>query len=273
MKYIGNTDEHFEISTLDKNPYLIEEAIEGQFSMIWFLEDDNQIIIDAEQRSFNKNEILFLTSFNTIEIQKLNTHHFLRFNKAFHCILNHDSEVGCRGILFYGSNNTPTLKPNQEELSTLETVWKMLVIEMKASDNLQLEMLQMMLKRILILSTRMYKSQANFQAIDEGQADIVREFNYLVEQHFKEKHSVAEYASLLNKSPKTLSNLFGKLSGKSPLQMIQARIMLEARRLLKYTDKPISEIGYEVGFIDIQSFSRFFKKHQGVSPTLYRDDK
>ncbi len=270
MKYLGNTDEYFEIATLDKNPYLQEQAIEGQFSMLWFLEDDNSMVIDAEARSFNQNEILFLTSLNNIEIQQIKKHHFLRFNKAFHCIINHDSEVGCRGILFYGSNNTPTLRPNNEQLSILETVWKMLVIEMKASDNLQLEMLQMMLKRILLLSTRMYKSQTNYQAIDEGQTDIVREFNFQVEQHFKEKHSVAEYAALLNKSPKTLSNLFSKLSGKSPLQIIQSRIMLEVRRLLRYTDKPISEIGYEVGFMDIQSFSRFFKKHQGVSPSVYR---
>ena len=100
--------------------------------------------------------------------------------------------------------------------------------------------------------------------------DIVREFNYLVEKHFKEKHSVAEYASLLNKSPKTLSNLFGKMHDRSPLKVIQDRLMLEARRLLRYTEKPISEIGYEIGFNDIQSFSRFFKKNEGRSPSEFR---
>jgi len=98
----------------------------------------------------------------------------------------------------------------------------------------------------------------------------VREYNFLVETHFRTKHSVEEYASLLNKSPKTLSNLFGKIHNQTPLQMIQGRIMLEAKRLLKYSDKNISEIADEIGFLDLQSFSRFFKKHQSLSPSDFR---
>ena len=141
---------------------------------------------------------------------------------------------------------------------------------MVSKDNLQLEMLQMMLKRFLILCTRIYKTQENFNAINNKQVDLVREFNFLVEQHFKDKHSVAEYATILNKSPKTISNLFGKISDKSPLQIIQNRIMIEVRRMLRYTDMPVSEIGYEVGYQDIQSFSRFFKKHEGISPSEFR---
>jgi AraC-like DNA-binding protein len=52
------------------------------------------------------------------------------------------------------------------------------------------------------------------------QLDIVREYN-LVESNFKTKHQVADYAEMLNKSPKTLSNLFKKYNEKSPLQVIQ----------------------------------------------------
>jgi AraC-like DNA-binding protein len=46
--------------------------------------------------------------------------------------------------------------------------------------------------------------------------------------------------------------------------------MLEARRLLWHTDKDVSQIAYEIGFNDIQAFSRFFKKHQGLSPSNFR---
>ena len=118
--------------------------------------------------------------------------------------------------------------------------------------------------------TRIYKAQEQIEVIPKLEVDIVREFNFLVEQHFKEKHSVSEYADMLNKSPKTLSNLFGKFHTKSPLKMIQDRIMLEARRMLRYTEKPVSEIGYDLGFNDIQSFSRFFKKNEGHSPSEFR---
>ena len=126
-----------------------------------------------------------------------------------------------------------------------------------------------MLKRILIVSLRMYKEQTELHHVELKQIDIIREYNFLVEQYYKEKHTVADYAELLNKSPKTLSNLFKKIGSKSPSQYIKDRKMLEARRLLTYTNMTVSEVGYELGFLDVQSFSRFFKKFQGVSPAEY----
>ena len=271
MKYVGNTGEHFEIVKLnDQNAEVLSKPIDGQLSLVQFEEDGNLFNIDSIDYTFNKNEIICLTAFHKVQVTKLNKAKCLIFNSPFYCILDHDSEVGCKGILFFGASHLPIIKPDTKDEEILETVWKMVDIEMKSSDNLQLEMLQMMLKRMLILCTRIYKNQENFQKVETNQVDIVRDFNYLVELHFREKHAVSDYAALLNKSPKTISNLFGKLSEKTPQQMIQGRIMLEVRRLLRYTDKPVSEIGYEVGYQDIQSFSRFFKKHQGISPSEFR---
>ncbi len=271
FEYKGQTDEYFhliDINTFNHN--LITDKKEGLLSILWFDTDDNHLTIDAKEYVFNKNQIICFTGFHNIEITKLGPARYLRFNRPFYCILDHDSEVGCKGILFYGSSNLPVLSPKPEDIDILQTVWKMIGIEQQSSDNLQLEMLQMMLKRLLILCTRIYKTQENYDAVDKTQSDIVRDFNFLVEQNFKTKHAVSEYAAMLNKSPKTLSNLFGKISAKSPLQYIQDRIFLEAKRILRYTDKPISEIGDDLGFHDIQSFSRFFKKHAGSSPTEFR---
>ena len=141
---------------------------------------------------------------------------------------------------------------------------------MSSEDNLQIEMLQMMLKRYLILRTRLFKSQESYPN-EKVELDLVREFNFLVEQHFKSKHTVSEYAELLNKSPKTLSNLFSKISSKTPLQYIQERKMLEAKRLLQHSNLQIQEIAYKIGYDDIQTFSRFFKKKAGVSPSEFKE--
>jgi len=271
MKYIGRTDEYFELNNVDHtNCERLHDTQENQLLLLWFTTDDNKLNIDAIDHTFNKNQIVFLTEFHQVEIKKIHGVKLLRFNKPFYCILDHDSEVGCKGILFYGSTSLPILSPSESEVEILETVWKMLMIEMESKDRLQLEMLQMMLKRILILCTRIYKGQENFKAVDHSKVDIIRDFNFLVETHFREKHTVSEYASLLNKSPKTISNLFKKINSKTPLQIIQDRRMLEARRLLRHTDKGISEIGYEIGFNDIQAFSRFFKKYEGSSPSDFR---
>lgn len=271
MKFAGRADEYFEIIELNQdNKTLIEKPMEGQLSVIWFTEDNNQLHIDLADHNFSRNHLVCLTEFNNIKATRVEGAKFIRFNVPFYCLLNHDSEVGCKGVLFFGSWNVPVLFPSEEEVIMLENLTSVFYQEMKSKDELQLEMLQMLLKRFLILCTRIYKSQSNYNVLEKDQQDIVREFNFLVEQHYKTKHSVAEYADLLNKSPKTISNLFGKVHDKTPLQMIQNRIMLEVRRLLKYSSKPISEIGYEVGFNDPQTFSRFFKKNEGVSPSEFR---
>lgn len=179
--------------------------------------------------------------------------------------------MGCKGALFFGASSVPVLNPNSGEIEVLEAVWKMAVLEIGSKDNLQLEMLQMMLKRLLILCTRIYKKQNHIDTFEPAKADLIRSFNFLVESHFRTKHTVGDYADLLNKSPKTIANIFSKISTKTPLQFIHERIMLEARRLIVYTDKPIAEVGYELGFADIQTFSRFFKNNQGDSPTDFKE--
>lgn len=273
MKYIGNTDEYFEITAVSQADFsVLTDPIEGQLSVVWFQEENNRIKIDSIEYTFGKDEIICITSFHKIESVAIGNAKVLRFNSPFYCIITHDSEVGCKGILFFGSRSFPHLRPDVDDIKSIDSLTQMVTLEMQSRDDLQQEMLQMLLKRLLILCTRIYKSQENLDALPAVETDIVRQFNFLVEQHFKVKHTVSEYATLLNKSPKTLSNLFGKFHDRSPLRMIQDRVMLEARRLLRYTELPISEVGYELGFNDIQSFSRFFKKNQGESPTEFRID-
>ena len=271
MKFIGRTGETFEVKAIDSsNMRDIQDSENSDLTVIWFLEDGSEIEIDGILYYFKKNEILCLTEFHKLKLRYVDNAKVLRWNKHFYCVLNHDSEVGCKGFLFYGANDLPIIQAKDEDIKTFRTVWAMLEQEMVSRDSLQEEMLQMMLKRILILCARIYKQQSGFKNIDSGNSDIIREYNFLVEQHFREKHTVSEYAELLFKSPKTLSNLFKKVGDKSPLQFIQDRKMLEARRLLVHTDKSVSEIGYEIGFTDVQSFSRFFKKQEGKSPQEYR---
>lgn len=272
MKYSGNTGEYFELNDIDdSNREQLRETRKETLRILWFTSNNNKVTIDGIPYTFDKGEIVFLTQFHNLEYEQVDTVKLLRFNRPFYCILDHDSEVGCKGILYYGAAKLPIISATGMDLEILQTAWKMAVLEFEMRDSLQLEMLQMMLKRILILCTRIYKKQNAHNELSSSQNNLVREFNFLVEKHFKTKHSVVDYAELLYKSPKTFSNTFNKLGEKPPLQFIHERLMLEARRLIYYTNRDISEIAYELGFNDIQSFSRFFKKNEGVSPTDYRD--
>lgn len=272
MEFRGNTYEYLRLEEIGPdNCAILKEKIPSGLTLLWMQDDQTILNIDGRTQRFGANQVVCLTEFHRLSVEKVTALRMVRFNRPFFCIIDHDSEVGCKGILFFGASQLPVFHIPEAELEKFEVLWKMFSIEMQSKDELQIEMLQMMLKRLLILSTRLYKDQQPLGALAKVQSDIVREFNFLVENHFKTKHSVAEYAGMLHKSPKTISNLFSRIGAKTPLQLIQERKMLEARRLLQYTDRAVKEIAYEIGYEDVQAFSRFFKAQEGISPSEFRE--
>jgi AraC family transcriptional regulator, transcriptional activator of pobA len=271
MIYKGQNNEFIEIIDLQKgNSLSFDNQLANPLTFVWIKGQTTEIHFEGMKQTLYDNTVLCLTSFHKIEFNTLETARVIKFNREFYCVKDHDSEVSCKGLLFYGANQLPYFQIPEDETEKFETFWRMFQIEMQSKDDLQLEMLQMMLKRFIILCTRIYKSQMNLTKLKFKEVDIVREFQFLVEQHFKTKHSVQEYADLLNKSVKTLANIFSQVSEKSPLQIIHERKVLEAKRMLRYTEKPIKEIAYELGFEDIQTFSRFFKKMEQISPSDFK---
>ena len=271
MIYTGRNNEFIELIDLQKGDSLrFDKTLSYPLTFIWVKRQTTEINFEGMKLTLYDNNILCLTSYHKIEFSSLENARVIKFNREFYCVKDHDSEVSCKGLLFYGANQLPYFQIPNDETDKFETFWRMFQIEMQSKDELQLEMLQMMLKRFIILCTRIYKAQMNLSKLEVIEVDLVREFHYLVEQYFRTKHSVQEYADLLNKSVKTLANIFSLVSEKSPLQIIHERKALEAKRMLRYTDKPVKEIAYELGFEDIQTFSRFFKKLENSSPSDFK---
>lgn len=193
------------------------------------------------------------------------------FNREFYCISDHDSEVSCNGILFFGTQDLPIISIPSEQQKRFDLLFDVFMEEFCTSDKIQGDMLQMLLKRLIIMCTRLAKEQLMVKELNNDQIEIIRKFNFLVDIHFKTKRKVSEYAELLYKSPKTLSNLFSIYNQKSPQQIILDRLSLEAKRLIHFTDKQNQEIAYDLGFNDPAHFSRFFKKMTNMTPSEYRD--
>jgi AraC-like DNA-binding protein len=214
--------------------------------------------------------MLFLTEFHKVKPIDISELHLLRFNRSFYCIVDHDYEISCKGLLFFGASTVPEIRLTPDVIQKFELLWSAFEMEMQEQDNLQVEMLQMMLKRFIILCTRIYKAQSDYHTMQQADQDIIREFNYLVEKHYRSLHKVSDYAALLHKSPKTLSNLFANRA-QTPLQLIQNRKLLEAKRMLHYSSESVKEIAFELGFQETTTFSRFFKAQTGISPKTYRE--
>jgi len=192
------------------------------------------------------------------------------FNREFYCVHTFDNETTCNGLLFYGSTFSPIIQLDSNETDRLNTLIAVLSEEFETRDTNQEEMLRLLLKRFIIRCTRVARKQYNLENLDNQDVDLIRHFNVLVEEHFRKLKSVTDYASLLNKSPKTIANAFSKFSDETPLHVIHNRIILEAKRLLIYTNKSAKEIGIELGYFDPAQFSKFFKLKTGVTMTEFK---
>jgi AraC-like DNA-binding protein len=95
-------------------------------------------------------------------------------------------------------------------------------------------------------------------------------FRHLLEQNFTKIHSVHEYASMLGVSIRSLNDYVRESSHHTPLQLINERIALEAKRQIQHSPLTIKEIGYQLGFEDPSNFVKFFKRVTGQKPTDYR---
>ena len=247
---------------------------DGLFKMIWSKEEGATFIIDNYKVTLEKDEVLFCTPLNMIQITKPNIHIVsLVFNKEFFCIQTHDDQVSCQGFLFFGSSEPQRIILPSAEQQEFGLILTMIKEDLQINDPLQGEMLRSLLKRLLIKATRLATTSLPEPNINNTQLNVIREYNMLVEKHFREMHNVKDYAALLFKSPKTLSNLFPKYSDKSPLMVINDRILLEAKRLLVYSDKTTADIAMELGYKDPGHFSKFFKKHIGFTPSIFRKNK
>lgn len=242
----------------------------GLFTFIRTHDFKAEIVVDSMPYTVEPHSILALTTIQYLQFVEGKDLVVYQFNREFYCIKDHDQEVSCVGLLFFGNVHIPLIRLNSDEQRKFKTLHEVFIDELETKDNIQAEMLRMLMARFIIISTRLLKAKEGFiETSKNSKMDLLRAFNLLVESHFKTEHSVSFYADKLFKSPKTLSNTFAKLNT-GPLKIIHERLVLESKRLLIYTDKTAKEIAFEIGFEDASHLSRLFKKHTSLSPSEFK---
>jgi AraC-like DNA-binding protein len=99
---------------------------------------------------------------------------------------------------------------------------------------------------------------------------IAARFAEAVERDFASTHRVADYADRLGYSVRTLTRASAAATGRSARELVDARIALEAKRLLAYTDLPASAVGRRLGFSEPTNFGKFFLRRTGITPAAFR---
>lgn len=254
------------------------DAINGpdykQYIKILYLPAGYKIRVDFACYDTQQPTLFFISPNQYLEVEKAGEEsgYFIFYNRDFYCIQIHDQEVACDGLLFNNIRNMPKVEASEEEIAFLGGLFKEMIQEFQLKDSSLEEMVRTYLKQLLIRATRSWKRQHLDSAVTEQQSDLefFRKFTRLVEEHYKSKHTVADYADFLCMAPKTITHKFNRLRLPQPNEVIKNRIILEAKRLLVHTSLTAKEIAYDLGYNDPAYFSRLFQTKTGESPSSFR---
>jgi AraC family transcriptional activator of pobA len=248
--------------------YHRKETGHKYYTIAWNTGKSQAVTIDEVSYKMEADAVLPIMMSQSFTFERPEDITAWQFNREFYCIVNHDAQVGCVGFLFYGPSPVMFLQLNAEASDKMRRLQELFEEEFISEEDIKEEMLRMLLVRFIIKLTRLAKKQyLGTEEVAEEKFNILRQYNLLVEIHYRKERQVQFYAGLLNKSPKTVSNIFSLYSKKTPLQIIQERIIAEAKRLFYYTDKSVKEIADHLGFDDVANFSKFFKNCTSKNPS------
>ena len=245
-----------------------------QYIKVLFLSKGYELEVDLTRYTVKQPSLFFISPNQYLRVTKpgIEEGYFIFYNRDFYCIQIHDEEVACDGLLFNNIHNMPMVALDKNEIPFFTYIFGQMTDEFGLSDTSLEEMIRTYLKQLFIKSARLWKKQNLDTELTEQNSDLefFRKFTLLVEEHYKQKHHVADYAGLLFMAPKTITHKFKRLKLPQPNDVIKNRILLEAKRLLVHTNLTAKEVGYELGYDDPAYFSRLFVVKTGQTPSAFR---
>lgn len=172
--------------------------------------------------------------------------------------------------LFQNYGQNPPLIPNKNQFNSIVNFSNEIYNLYNSDANMKFLSIGAFLKLLLIQCNNI----CTLHPIDpDGNiptGKIVKDFKTEVELNYKKEHSTSFYADRLHISPDYLNRKIKSKIGKTAKEYIQTKIIIEAKRLLYFTDMTNKEIAYELGFNEPANFSAFFKKNTNYSPSQFK---
>lgn len=246
------------------------EAHRHNYYHILYIENGNGIhIIDFETYEIKPNSLFFVSpgQVHSLEIDHRAKAYVITFNADF-ILLNNNIQRLLDFPFFHSIKNAPFLHLPPSEMKIKRTVDD-IYEEFQAVQNGEENLLKSLLEVLLIRASRLYDEAI----INKPPSDLtyqLRKLDALIDTHFKEYKQLNDYAEMMYISPKHLNSLCKKGLNKTVTNLIHERTIIEAKRLLLFTENSISEIAYELGFNEKSYFMRFFKKNTNITADSFR---
>lgn len=255
-----------------ENNYTTKMSKNDYFQLIFITGGTGVQYIDLQAYEVKSGDVIFLNTWQQYR-WTYNTGtegYHLRFTPNFitQFVSNHLFVHDLPFFKRFTSHHVLTLSYDLNEtlLVTLERMLK----EYETEDGEYLNLLRTYLLEVLLLCKKEI-DQTSFASLTVVKSnELIKSFESLIDKHFYEYRFPKEYAKVLLVTPNYLNAMCQKIKQKSAGEMIRDRILIECKRLLIHTNLSASEIAYQLNFKDNSYFSRFFKKHIGISPDEFR---
>ena len=196
------------------------------------------------------------------------------FSSSFLEDLNFDANAfDIRTML---SHSSPTLQLNDDEVQMLLRYFSLLRHNAEANTdpvlakNIGRSLVQAMVYQILQFRNNHSADNIDADSSRGRRVSYVHDFLSLVRVHHSRQRNIAFYASKLCISPKYLSHIIKEATGKSAAEWIDQLVILEAKSLLRFSNKNVQQVAYALNFPTQSAFGKYFKHLTGMSPTQYQ---
>jgi AraC family transcriptional activator of pobA len=179
-------------------------------------------------------------------------------------------EWNYRATLFSHFATNPGLTVDLSEINRFSLLLEQMSAEYAQKNFGRIPLLRYMLGQLLILLERNRQNTVQDQEPQTWTAKIYQNFIRQLEDQFRRSHHVSDYAANLGVTSRQLSDIARQYSGKTAKQIIQDRLLLEAKRYLHYTNASVKEIAWELGYKDASYFSKVFRNSENVAPHNYK---
>lgn len=242
------------------------------YSVIWFQEGTPTHVVDFNPIEIKPNTLLFLRkdSVHSFDVENKYSAKSILFTDSFFCQSESDTNFLKTTVLFNDLFSTSAIQLH-ENIKSFSGLFQLMQDELEnKKDNFQTDILQNLLHTFLLLAERTLLNQNKIELRKGIDYDYVITFKNLLETSYISHKQVSYYAPLLNITQKRLSQATVKVLGQTPKEVIEARIILEAKRLLAHSKLSVKEISYTLGYDEPTYFIQFFKKHTQETPTEFR---
>ena len=252
-----------------------EPARTNRFAVYRLDAGAGNVAVDAARHAFGPGAMLFLAPYRRVrfDADAPLVGEVIEFHANFLCVETFHAEVGCAGVLFNDPYGVPSLTLDGPTAAEVRELFARISSELERRGLAYQEVALAYLKVLLVVASRIKSGGGGACGASDAarRHPLLVRLGELIEAHYRESRSPADYADALHVTPKSLGRLVREHLGTTITELVRDRVLIHAKWQLLHTLRPVKEIAREVGFADELYFSRLFRRAVGLSPTAFRE--